>query len=208
MADEIRLTPAGDAFEPKSGKAKVYERFKQKADGGVSKMYGKPGEIRHLLRFFSEMTGIETTAHMSRVLGVQGGGSTIWRWKNNQARPSPNYTSRMLTVALFMLDGLPVGDIRRIDWDADMIYWEPNSAKAKQLGTDGIKFKLQSQSEYLSAQQGEAVKASADWYKTHPTPKPEAGVSYARGEPRPMPPPDERAPRTQHRPTTRTRRGK
>ena len=172
------------------------DRFK-----GGGKMYSSRRQASRTIAWFEKACGIGGTAHLERLLGVRGG-STVWCWKNGASRPESKYALRMLQIAILAVDGLPVSEIHRIDWDgldedgkaAWLIYWEEGSAKAKAISDPRLRFNRaradahnrrgRKTAEELGQEYGEAIPPSPAMRKamaTHnPPPPPDSEHSYAR----------------------------
>ena len=53
-----------------------------------------------------------------------GGYSVLWRWSAGRVRPSSRYLRRMARVSMWQLEGYPVEQLTRVDWDGKTTEWE------------------------------------------------------------------------------------
>lgn len=84
---------------------------------------------KRLRKFMSEYE-IKGYGHLARLLGASSG-SVVWNWFNTSHRPSSKYTSRLLELALWAKDGIPIKEIAYVDWDMERFVWKESYSEPR-----------------------------------------------------------------------------
>ena len=77
------------------------------------------------VRLFAK--GFRSKGQVCALLGLDpkhGGYSVLWRWSAGRVRPSSRYLRRMARVSMWQLEGYPVEQLTRVDWDGMTTEWE------------------------------------------------------------------------------------
>ena len=78
-----------------------------------------------VVRLFAK--GFRSKGQVCALLGLDtkhGGYSVLWRWSAGRVRPSSRYLRRMARVSMWGLEGYPVEQLTRVDWDGFTTEWE------------------------------------------------------------------------------------
>lgn len=104
-----------------SGFRGEYKRSPSKSARGNT--FDSHSQMKRRIRRFMQMYKIESYMQLSRLLGVRGG-ATVWRWMHTSQRPNARYTSRLLELAMWAQEGIPISQIDYVDWDLKRWVWK------------------------------------------------------------------------------------
>ena len=104
--------------------------------------YPPPTLSSAAVRLFA--TRFRSKAQVCALLGFDpkhSGYSPLWRWSKGRVRPSSRYLRRMARLTMWELEGYPVEQLTRVDWDGMTMEWENGGRNLFELSpSSNIKF--------------------------------------------------------------------